>query len=522
MTERNIAVAGCGYWGKNLVRNFAELRALRTICDANPEILKEFASRYPEVNTESDYNTVLKDDRVRGVVIATPAARHYEMGKAAILAGKDVFIEKPLALVVEEGRELVELAEQHGRVLLAGHLMEYHPAITRLAEMVKGGELGDIQYIYSNRLNLGKFRTEEDIMWSFAPHDISVILRLTGEEMPVKIAAHGGYYLHEDIADVTMTALEFKGGIRSHIFVSWLHPYKEQKLVIVGSEKMVLFDDTSPTDKLQVYDHDIEWVEGKPVPHRKGAEVVDISPEEPLKIECRDFLHCVETRDKPLVDGRKGLRVLNVLSYCRKSLEEGGRAIMVNSDDGEVFIHQTSIVEQPSEIGRGTKIWHFSHVMPDVSIGENCVLGQNTFIGREVTIGDNVKLENNVSVFEGVTLEDDVFCGPSAVFTNVINPRSEVSRKDEFKPTLVKRGVSIGANATIICGITIGEYAFIGAGAVITSDVPAYALVYGNPGRVQGRVCRCGVNLETEGETAKCPACGREYRLQGGVCSPVR
>lgn len=518
---RNIAVAGCGYWGRNLVRNFNDLGALHTICDASPDTLKELHSFYPQADTESDYSRVLKNEEIKGVVVSTPAALHYRMAKEAILAGKDVFVEKPLALDVDEGRELVTLAEDNGCVLLTGHLLEYHPAVTRLAEMVEKGELGEIQYIYSNRLNLGRFRTEEDIIWSFAPHDVSVILRLMNGEMPLKISAHGGYYLHEDIADVTLTAMDFGNGVRAHIFVSWLHPYKEQKLVVVGSKRMILFDDTSPEDKLFLYNHEIEWVEGKPIPHPGYAEVIKISAEEPLKIECRDFLECMKNRSKPLVDGNKGLQVLNVLSYCRKSLEEGGRTVMLNTDDADIFIHGTSIVEQPSRIGRGTRVWHYSHIMPDVTIGENCVLGQNTFIGRSVKIGNNVKLENNVSVFEGVTLEDDVFCGPSAVFTNVVNPRSHISRKDQFRPTLVRRGATIGANATIICGNTIGEYAFIGAGSIVTGDVPDYALVYGNPGRVQGWVCRCGVNLEKEGNKAKCPECGSEYILEGNTCSPV-
>ena len=185
------------------------------------------------------------------------------------------------------------------------------------------------------------------------------------------------------------------------------------------------------------------------------------------------------------------------------------------------FIHETSIVEEPCEIGEGTKIWHFSHLMPHVRIGKNCVIGQNIFIGKGVKIGSNVKIENNVSLFEGVTLEDDVFCGPSSVFTNVINPRSCVSRKHEFKPTLVKEGATIGANATIICGNTIGKYAFVGAGSVVTKSVPDYALVYGNPGRIQGWVCECGINLQEDEGKAWCPECGNDYKLEGGQCSPL-
>ena len=511
----NIAVVGCGYWGKNLVRNFAELGALHTICDADTAKLENYKSLYPKVNTEIDYRKVLADQEIQGIVIATPAASHYAAAKEALLSGKDVFVEKPLALEVEQGQELVELAEKSDRVLLVGHLLEYHPAIVKLKELVDKGELGKINYIYSNRLNLGKFRTEENILWSFAPHDISIVLLLLGE-MPQEISAHGGYYLHQDIADVTLTTLGFKNGTRAHIFVSWLHPYKEQKLVVVGDKKMALFDDTNPEDKLFLYSHEIEWVDRKPVPHQKQLEIIEVPPDEPLKLECQDFIESIKNRRMPRVDGCKGLQVLKVLSYCQRSLKEKGRVIPLNRVENSFFVHETSIVEEPCQIGDGSNIWHFSHIMPDVIIGKGCVIGQNVFIGTGVRIGNNVKIENNVSVFEGVTLQDDVFCGPSCVFTNVINPRSQVSRKHEFKPTLVKKGATIGANATIMCGNAIGRYAFIGAAAIVTKDIPDHALAYGNPAKIEGWVCVCGVKLSFEKDShAKCPECGKIYQKQG-------
>lgn len=318
--DRNIAVIGSGYWGKNLVRNFVELGALHTICDSDPIILESFKSLYPEVNAEIDYHKVLTNEQIRGVVIATPAVSHYSVAKEALSAGRDVLVEKPLALHVEQGQELVELAEKSNKVLLVGHLLEYHPAVTKLKELVDKGELGKVNYIYSNRLNLGKFRTEENILWSFAPHDISIILLLLGE-MPQEISAHGGYFLHKDIADVTLTTLGFKNGVRAHIFVSWLHPYKEQKLVVVGDKKMALFDDTNPKDKLFLYSHEIEWIDRKPIPHQKQPETVKVPLDEPLRIECQDFLDCIRTRNRPKVDGYKGLQVLRVLSYCQKSLD---------------------------------------------------------------------------------------------------------------------------------------------------------------------------------------------------------
>ncbi len=510
--DRNIAVVGCGYWGKNLVRNFAELGALHTICDSSPEVLGQFEALYPSVNKETSLDVVLANKEIKGVVISSPAALHYSMAKQALVADKDVLVEKPLALRVEEGRELVELAEERKRVLMVGHLLEYHPGVARLKELVDKGELGRIDYIYSNRLNLGKFRTEENILWSFAPHDISVILLLLGE-MPQEVSAHGSYYLHQDIADVTITTMTFASGARAHIFVSWLHPYKEQKLVIVGEKKMLLFDDVAPQDKLLLYSHKIDWIDRMPVPRQEEAQPLGFTMVEPLKLECEHFLECIETRQQPKTDGNSGLRVLQVLDACQRSLQQQGQSVRLGGV--EFFVHESGIVEQPCQIGKGTKVWHFSHIMPHATIGKNCVIGQNVFVATGAEIGDNVKLENNVSVFEGVKLEDDVFCGPSCTFTNVINPRSHVSRRGEFKETLVKEGATIGANATIICGNTIGRYAFIGAGAVVTEDVPDYALVYGNPARRQGWVCECGVKLDFgKSDRAQCPDCGKIYERQ--------
>jgi UDP-2-acetamido-3-amino-2,3-dideoxy-glucuronate N-acetyltransferase len=519
MMDRNIAVIGCGYWGKNLVRNFAELGALHTMCDADPAVLSDLAARYSDARTETDYKRVLQDSSVRGVVIATPAVSHYVLAREALLAGKDVLVEKPLALIVEEGQALIDLAAARDRILMVGHLLEYHPAVTKLKQLVDGGELGNIRYVYSNRLNLGKFRTEENILWSFAPHDISAILLLLGGELPIEVCSHGGSYLNHGIADVTVTNLIFKSGVRGHIFVSWLHPFKEQKLVVVGGRKMAVFDDTVPRQKLVTYSHDIDWVGRKPVPRRKEAENIDLPPDEPLKIECQDFVDCVRTRRTPKVDGRKGLQVLQVLSACQRSLERDGEPVSLHSafsSGGDFFVHETSLVEKPCQIGDGTKIWHFSHLMPNVTVGRNCVIGQNVFIAKGVRIGNNVKIENNVSVFEGVTLEDNVFCGPSCVFTNVMNPRSHVSRKQEYRPTLVKEGATIGANATIVCGNTTGRYAFIGAGSVVTSDLPDHSLAYGNPARVRGWVCECGEKLDFgQDATASCHRCGKTYQQKG-------
>jgi len=505
--DKNIAVIGSGYWGKNLVRNFAELGALHTICDSSPETLKQFEKPYPDVNRETDFASVLANSAIKGVVIASPAAMHHAMAKQALLADKDVFVEKPLSLTVEEGEELVKLAEDRNKILMVGHVLIYHPGIVKLRQLVDSGELGKINYIYSSRLNLGKFRTEENILWSFAPHDISVILLLLNE-MPREVAAHGGCYLHENIADVTVTTMSFASGVRAHIFVNWLHPYKEQKLVVVGEQKTAVFDDVAPENKLLLYDYQIEWTNGVPAPRKQEPTPVEFTMNEPLKLECQHFLDCLKSRQKPRTDGNSGLMVLQILDACQKSLQ--GRSVPAAGSPG-YFVHPTSIIESPSAIGDGTRIWHFSHIMPHTTIGKNCTIGQNIFVGENVIIGNNVKIENNVSVFDGVTLEDDVFCGPACVFTNVKSPRSRISQRGKYTPTLVKKGATIGANATIVCGNTIGSYAFIGAGAVVTRDIPDYALVYGNPARIKGWVCECGTKLNFQDNKTKCTQCDKTY-----------
>ena len=326
--ERSVALAGCGYWGKNLARNLHQMGHLATVCDASPKALEAARAQYREVAVTDDYGRVLGDPRIAAVVLATPAEQHHGMAKQALLAGKDVFVEKPLALRVADAEELCALAAENHRILMVGHILEYHPAILKLKELVDAGELGELLYLYSNRLNLGKVREEENILWSFAPHDISVILLLAGA-LPERVASAGQSYLQHQIADVTMTTLAFPGKVRAHIFVSWLHPFKEQKLVVVGSRKMAVFDDVVKEGKLRLYDKGIEWREGHPVV-RQTAESTLFFPEmEPLREELQHFVDCVRSRRAPRTDGANGLRVLRVLDACQRSLEAEGRAMEV-------------------------------------------------------------------------------------------------------------------------------------------------------------------------------------------------
>jgi UDP-2-acetamido-3-amino-2,3-dideoxy-glucuronate N-acetyltransferase len=513
----SIAVIGSGYWGKNLVRNFYQLGALKLICDKDETVLAQFKAQYPSVEMCLALNDVMTRQDISGIVIATPAETHYTLAREVLLAGKHVFVEKPMALREEEGQELISIAREKQRVLMVGHLLQYHPVFVRLKDLVKRGELGRVNYIYSNRLNLGKIRREENILWSFAPHDISMILALAGEE-PETVFAIGGNYLHQKIADVTTTHLEFPSGLQAHIFVSWLHPFKEQKLVVVGDRKMAVFDDTQAwADKLLLYPHQITWENHIPIPAKAEPERCDIPQAEPLRLECKHFLDCMANRKQPVTDGQEGLRVLKILNASQRSLDaHGGKILLQPVPDtkpkqqavSNFFVHETAITDDNITIGEGTKIWHFSHVLSGSQIGKKCNIGQNVVIGPDVTIGDNCKIQNNVSVYKGVTLEDGVFCGPSMVFTNIINPRAEIYKMDQLRYTLVKHGASIGANATIVCGVTLGRYCFVGAGAVVIRNVPDHALVVGNPARQIGWMCACGEKLDQD---LICPTCGKAY-----------
>ena len=360
-----VAVVGVGYWGKNLVRNFHDLGALEALCDAQESVEASYRSQYAGVKFHRDFGQVLSDPAITAVALATPAVNHYEMAKMALEAGKDVMVEKPLAIDVKHGEELVRLAADKGRILMVGHILRYHPAILKLQQLIHEGTLGKINYLYSNRLNIGKIRTEENILWSFAPHDISVMLALLNE-MPLRVSCQGGAYLNHDVADVTLSHFDFPSGVQAHVFVSWLHPVKEQRLVVVGSEKMAVFDDTAE-HKLVLYPHQVEWRNRVPTAVKANAEVVELEEREPLKAECQHFLDCVESRTSPVSDGEEGLRVLRVLDACQRALATGRVSELVSGVGEEkarpYFVHESAYVDEGAEVGAGTKIWHFSHVM---------------------------------------------------------------------------------------------------------------------------------------------------------------
>ena len=315
---KKISLIGAGYWGKNHLRVLKELDLLHSVVEPSEEIRRERQKDFPEVIFFSEGSKVVADKKISAVVIAAPAKLHYQLAKKYLLAGKDVFVEKPLSLSAKEGEELVNIAKDNDRILMVGHILHYHPAVKKIKELLKNGEIGELRYIYSNRLNMGKFRIEENVLWSFAPHDISLILSLVEAEV-TNIDSFGSSFITPGIYDTTLTILNFQNGTRAHIFVSWLHPFKEQKLVVVGSEKMLVFEDTSE-EKLKLYKHKIKYNGNIPIAEKVPYEVVSFEDEEPLKNEIWEFVKSMENRTNPLTDGEEGLRTLKVLEKCEMIL----------------------------------------------------------------------------------------------------------------------------------------------------------------------------------------------------------
>ena len=328
---QTVGVIGAGSWGKNLVRTFHELDSarLKYVADSSPQTLASIASCYHGVIPVGDYTVILDDPEVNAVVIASPAVLHFEIARAALLHGKHVYVEKPMTLRVEHSRELVALADERKLTLMVGHLLMYHPCINAIRQYILHDEIGDLLYLYSQRLNLGKVRSDENALLSFAPHDISVALHLIGDA-PVSVSASGQCYLQKDIEDVVFLTMNFRNKSMAHIHVSWLDPHKVRRTTVVGSKKMVVFDDMEPQEKVRVYDKGVDRTVdyssyGEYLSLRNGDIFIpDIPMTEPLKLECAHFIDCIEQGRTPVSDGRNGLLVTQVLDAGQRSLRSGG------------------------------------------------------------------------------------------------------------------------------------------------------------------------------------------------------
>jgi predicted dehydrogenase len=329
-----VGVVGLGYWGPNLARNFDRLPGctLAWICDASDEARARWAPQFPDARATASLDDLLADPALDAVVVATHVPSHAGIAVQVLEAGKHCFVEKPLAQSLAEAERVVAAAESSGRVLMVGHLLEYHPGVAKLKEIADSGDLGDIHYIYSNRLNLGKLRTDENALWSLGAHDVSVVLRLAGDEEPSEIRATGESYMQPGIEDVVFCYLRFPSGLAAHLHLSWLDPHKERRFTVVGSKRMATFDDMEIERKVTVYDKGFDQdfsSYGEYIARSGDIWSPRISNEEPLRIECRHFVECVRDGVAPRSDGRSGLRVVRVLESLQASLEESSRAAAV-------------------------------------------------------------------------------------------------------------------------------------------------------------------------------------------------
>ena len=494
-----ICVIGAGRWGRNHIKTLNNLGFLKGIVEQDNKVLAEFSNSYPDINVFTDIKNAILGG-FDGFVVATPAETHFKIAEYLLKNKKNVLVEKPLALNTEDAIKLKNLAKENQVNLMVGHVLLFHPAIRKIKELIDCGKIGRLQYLYSNRLNLGTVRTEENILWSFAPHDISIFQYLINDK-PIEVVSRGGAFLQPDIDDSTLTFLKYPKNIVAHIFVSWLHPFKEHRLVVIGSRGMLLFEDSTQEKQILFYEKGIDWVKGEPIKRDGPTEAIPYDPSMPLTEELKYFSEHLNGKPVELSNGQNGVDVLAILERATESLKRGSESTTERRKDGDekkdYYVHPMAVLDDNVKIGSGTKIWHFSHVQSHTEIGKNCTFGQNVNVGNNVKIGDNCKMQNNVSIYEGVELEDFVFCGPSMVFTNILEPRCEFPQRggEFYSKTLVKHGASIGANATIVCGNTIGRFAFIAAGAVVTKDVPQYALMAGVPAKRVGWMSRHGVKL---------------------------
>jgi predicted dehydrogenase len=325
-----VGVVGLGYWGPNLARNFDALPGseLAWICDGSEEVRDRWALAYPEARVATGLAEVLADPDVDAVVVATPVTTHAPLALQVLAAGKHCFVEKPLALTVAEAEPVVAAAQEAGLTLMVGHLLEYHPGLGKLKEIADSGELGDIHYIYGNRLNLGKLRAEENALWSLGAHDVSVVLRLAGGEEPIECSAVGESYMRAGVEDVVFAFMRFESGLAAHLHLSWLDPHKERRFTVVGSKRMATFDDVQVERKLTVYDKGFD----EPGPGFddyvvRSGDITSpaIGTQEPLRIECGHFIDCIRAGEAPRSDGASGLRVVRVLEELQKSLDVNRR-----------------------------------------------------------------------------------------------------------------------------------------------------------------------------------------------------
>lgn len=540
-----VILVGAGKWGAKIACEAHKLNVLVAIVDESAVATSrthDAIGAPSSVQKCSNVNDALEAFPQAAVIVATPPHTHHTVARCALEASRDVWVEKPLCDTVDHADELVKLSHENGTILFTDHLMQYNRAHRALLNAVKSGWVGKVTRVRGTRVNFGTVRTVENVLWSFCPHDISLILAVLDGRLPERVNAMGQCVVSADIEDYVDIHLEYADGTKAALEASWLHYEKERRLVVYGTEGCIIVNESQVhgVPELQGFKWSTKRNDDKSVAIDKREDDVSRFVDElgpvisPLNAALQHFIECCETRASPRTDGAEGLRVLQVLMAAQKSLErrEAVRmkdvapvvgAVKIAADKKSVtsdyFKHRTAVVDDGAMIGANTKIWHFSHIMSGATVGEHCNVGQNVYVAGKAVLGNNVKVQNGVSIYDGVTVENDVFLGPHCTFTNVKTPRSHVNRRDEWLTTVVRRGATIGANATVVCGCSIGAFAFVGAGAVVTKNIPDYAMVYGNPARIHAWVSRLGLRMRAVSKLAdgqqilECPETNERYFL---------
>lgn len=526
MSSVRLAVVGLGARGQATAEAARSAGALAAICDVDPVVLVDTARALGEVRVDADYLRLLQAGDINAVALCSPPETWDGMVEAALRAGKDVYLDAPLVLPLAHGRRLLERVAEGRRVLMSGPVLRFAPVVEHLLATVRSGRLGPLRYLHGRHFKTGSTAAEPPSDAGLSVTLSHLVVELV-DASPGRVLTRATAWRSARHPDVTETLLDVPGGPRVLLHAASADAFGPAfELEVVGELGAARLW-RAPDDRLHLT-LTMFAPDGEPTdvpPPSMGTEARAAS--------LRHFFEAVATR-RPSLQGPDGLLALwRLVSAAQRSLDAGAEVLFGDAPPAApqsapsaptlapgVYLHPTVQMDGPCEIGEGTKIWHFSKLLGPLTIGRQCSFGQNVVIERHVTIGDNVKVQNNVSIYSGVILEDDVFCGPSMVFTNIGTPRSHYPRKGQYTTTRVRRGASIGANATVVCGHTLGQYCFVGAGAVVTRDVPDFALVYGNPARVMGFTCYCGARLPlgtTPGErqSATCADCDRRYLRDG-------
>ena len=520
-----IGIIGFGYWGPHLFKYFSDIEdvIITSVADKDKTKLGRL-HKFGKfgMNFYSDPFDVIADKNTDAIVIATPSNYHYELAKAAIKEGKNVFVEKPMTTNSAEAEELVELSYSKGITFMVDHIICYDSAVEYMRNIIERAQLGRLYYSDSVRINLGMFRSDANVIWDLASHDISILDFLIPFD-PVSVSVKGLSFIQNvDVAYITLHYLE---NFTAHIHVSWLSPVKIRRFQISGSQRMITFNELDKDEKLKIYDKKIE-LERDPkeiqkimVGYKMGNTIVPpLQNNDTLGKVCRHFIECINTNKQPITNAESGLRVVRILEACQKSLNSNGSEIDIyknrftytkpvtkdekiqkerylllrgekfhldTSEPTDIHIPQYNILIKQSKLGQGVSIWSNTNIY-NADIGDNTKIGAFTEIGQKVKIGKNVKIEAFVFIPEGVEIEDNVFIGPGVRFTNDKYPK--INGNFEIKKTIVRKGASIGAGSVIVCGVEIGEDSMIGAGSVVTNNVPKESVVYGEKAKVRALI----------------------------------